>query len=360
MKNIILIILSSIRYNLNFLFKKNNKTNILIIQLSGIGDSILSISFIENYKNLYPNNSINIIITETSMDIFYLNKNISNIYLFKNDKIYSTTSNKSYYIHDFLHSFSFSSIISFRLNLEILKNILFYSAIYYPNPLFEKLRLKSRLFSFFSKNYKKNYYSKFHVANLHSNLISNIKLKNLTEITIVDQIPTDLLNYLNKNNNKFALFHFSGADPIRKLNLDKIQQILNKSKDNIILLGNKSDNYYIRDIIINNHFNATGILNFNQIAFLLKKCKYIISVDSSIMHLASTIPNIKLIAIMGNSLVDYYGPYNYKNNNNITILHRNPICSPCSNTFCNKFNGFSCVQDIESHEILNSTQLYND
>ena len=157
MRNLYFIILSSIRFYFNIFYKISNKNNVLIIQISGIGDAILSLPFIEYYKNLYPNYSINILTTENNKNIFYLNNNIKNIYFLKKNIIYTNTNKKKYTINDFFDTFSYGTIISFRLNLAILKNILFIPAIYYPNPLFEKLRLKSRIFSFFSMNYKKNF-----------------------------------------------------------------------------------------------------------------------------------------------------------------------------------------------------------
>jgi ADP-heptose:LPS heptosyltransferase len=67
------------------------------------------------------------------------------------------------------------------------------------------------------------------------------------------------------------------------------------------------------------------------------------------MHIAA-IAKTKLVALMGNTRPEIFGPY--RPENNVTILDRNPSCSPCSRVTCPKFSGHSCVQDIGADEII--------
>jgi ADP-heptose:LPS heptosyltransferase len=347
--NLILYFIVEFKLFIQGYFPTLKDKNILIIQLSGIGDSILSIPLL---KNLKSENNIFVITKNENSVIFKNLVNDNNLFIY-NDK-----TQKLKYLNNLINTYNIDIILSLRSNLPFFIASLFSNVKLIPNPLFERLRIIERLMSFISKKYKNNVYKKTHTANLFNNLI---KVNNFIEIDKIysEELPDDINKFLNENP-KICILHFAGQDQIRHLKLDVIQDICSNNYFKIILIGSKKDKLLIKDLKPNhNYINIVGDLTLNQITTLLHKVENIICVDSSIMHLASTNNNLNMICIMGNSLVEYYGPLRYNFSNNITILSRNPYCSPCSKKYCNKFNGYSCIQDISSFEIINALKNLN-
>ena len=67
-----------------FRHKKNLRyKNILIIQLWGIGETILTLPAIEALRSQYKKSSIDILVTERNKEIYYKNKCINNVKVLK-------------------------------------------------------------------------------------------------------------------------------------------------------------------------------------------------------------------------------------------------------------------------------------
>jgi ADP-heptose:LPS heptosyltransferase len=350
MKFIIKVIL----FECFYLLKKRKFTvkgnTILVVQLSGIGDAILTLPLVES---LSINNKIVILTKTSNLNIYKNQPFISKIIEYKE----SNFINYNNFIN-FFSLYNFELLVSIRSNFNFLFFALINNVKVIPNPLFERFRLYSRFCSFFSKNYKKKYYNKTHTVNIF-NKYFNIKQNFNNLIPIYKEIiPNSLIEFINNEKN-IIIFHFAGQDEIRKLKKEVITNIINNINIKIILLGVEKDLNIIKNIHLpNNVYNAIGLLNLNQISYLFERVNNIICVDSSIMHLASINRKMNMICLTGNTLTSYYGPYRVINSDNIIILDRKPLCSPCSKTKCIKFNGYSCVQDINSDEILSCTKLF--
>jgi ADP-heptose:LPS heptosyltransferase len=340
----IIQILTEIRIIVNILCKKrNNKKNILIVQLSGIGDSILALPFIEQLSKI--DNLKIYVLTKTQNYTIYKNQNfIETIY----------TDCDYFILNNLIEHLNIDKVISIRSSISLLKYFLFAKIQFYPNPFFERLRLHTRIISKFSSNYKKKFYNSIHVVNLFNKHIlkKNTYFNKLLPIH-QEPLPDNLFKFIQEST-KPVIFHFLGNDEIRKLNLNIVLDVINNIDGNLIILGTEEDKPFFNNdyILKKKHFNAFGLLNFNQIAQLVQLVNYSIVVDSSIMHISTLNLNMKMVALMGNASLSNYGPLIY-NSNNLRIINRNPICSPCSKTTCGKFNGVSCIQDISALEILN-------
>ena len=57
--------------------------NILIIQLWGIGETILTLPSIKALREKYKKSNIDVLVTNRNKDIFYNNKNIDNVKILK-------------------------------------------------------------------------------------------------------------------------------------------------------------------------------------------------------------------------------------------------------------------------------------
>jgi ADP-heptose:LPS heptosyltransferase len=341
-------------FEILFIFKNRkisiNDNTILVIQLSGIGDAILTLPLLEK---LSINNKI-IILTKSINFNIYLNQPYITKIIEYNDSNFQN-------IKDFIFFFNLHNInllLSIRSNFKFLFFALVNNLKVIPNPIFERIRILSRFLSFFSNSYKKNFYKKNHTVNIF-NFYFNINYKFNQLVPIHKEIIPKVLSDFILNEKNIIIIHFAGQDQIRKLKPEVVFDIIFNIKNKIILLGVDNDFNIIKNFNLpKNVFNAIGMLNLNQISYLFDKVNNIICVDSSIMHLASINNKMNMICLIGNTLSSYYGPYRVNNSENIILLDRKPLCSPCSKISCNKFNGYSCVQDIKSKEIITNTKIF--
>jgi ADP-heptose:LPS heptosyltransferase len=340
---IIFLFLFELKYRLNFLFKKKAKNgNILIVQLSGIGDAILALPFIE-FLSTSLNKEIYILTKPSNYSVYKNQDFIKEIYL-DNLVFINLQTIKNNKIID---------VISIRSDITLLKYFFYLPIRLFPNPHFERTRFFSRFFSRLSILFKKRYYSKVHVVNLFNKYLYKkghifYKLNSI----YTEDIPFEIYKFISEVE-KPVIFHFFGNDNVRKLKLETVYKVIDLIDANLILLGSINDKGYITIPAKHEkrHFDAIGMLSINQISKLVNLVNYAIVVDSSIMHISTFNPDMKIVALMGNAMIGNYGPL-IQNNNNLKIINRNSICSPCSKHTCNKYNGFSCIQDISAEEII--------
>src|SRR3989338_8103260 len=62
---------------------KNDFKKILVVQLWGIGETILTLPTIEALRKNYPKAEINILATSRNKDVFFGNKNLENVLIIK-------------------------------------------------------------------------------------------------------------------------------------------------------------------------------------------------------------------------------------------------------------------------------------
>jgi len=299
----------------------NSKEIKLIVLLGGIGDTILALDLLhlmldekfevlvyksqfELVDNFLPRNSIKIYESDS---INYLDKNII---LLK-----STLSFKLMLINK-----------KFRIN-----KIVF-------NPLYDGISIVVRFKNFISSSSKKNFYSRRHIKNIFANMLN---------VDINKRIR--FINEKHNINNRNIGIHVSGSIEIKRLKVTLLQEIIGSRNDLIFYLFGSNDDKS-RYNILSENINVVSLIgktNLSNLSDYLLKMDLVICPDSMIMHYCDYL-GVPVIALMGNALAETYGPFNSKKN----TLSRAPDCSPCSRTTCDKFHGYSCIQDISSAEIL--------
>ena len=319
---------------------------ILVIQLSGIGDSILTLPLVDKLR------------ISSKVDVLTRNSNIC-IYKGRDPNLV---------VHDYDHAVpglitlieffkkgNYDLVISSRSNILILFISIFFKFRLVPNPLFESFSILDKVRSLSSRQYKFRFYSSRHVVNLFN---VALKIDNFLSLSNVlkEDVPDDVKFFL-EGARDVCVFHFAGSDDIRRLKPSVINEICNGIGLKVILIGGPLDSELLEGVQLNlNVLNKVGDLSLNQVSCLLALVDYAICVDSSIMHIASTYSDLKMVSIMGNSTIGLYGPYSSGFKRSDVVLHRLPNCCPCSRTSCFKYSGFSCVQDITSDEVLSAFQ----
>ena len=143
-------------FEILFIFKNRkisiNDNTILVIQLSGIGDAILTLPLLEK---LSINNKI-IILTKSINFNIYLNQPYITKIIEYNDSNFQNI--KDFKLFFNLHNINL--LLSIRSNFKFLFFALVNNLKVIPNPIFERIRILSRFLSFISNSYKKNFYKK--------------------------------------------------------------------------------------------------------------------------------------------------------------------------------------------------------
>lgn len=323
----------NIRFN-RINLKKSHKS--LVICLGGIGDFLILIKLLNNYKD------------STRFEILVYDEVINLGHKYLNNQYHILLKYSEYEIIDFS---SYSKIYSIRSTQDILRILLKKGKKFkfYSNYIYDDFRLFSRLFSLLSPKFKKRFYSLNHMYFVFFNILfSSLKIK--------DSKVTPILIRKLSFSKKLVAIHVGGKDPIRRLKLSTIKEIIELRPDvTFTLLGNLSDSldYPLNEF---NYANCNYSLNkytLEDLGDFLLSVNVVICPDSMIVHYCDLL-GVPVIGLMGNALPELYGSMNKESK----TFSRNPKCSPCSKIECGIFNNFSCIQDIKPIEIASLLKSY--
>ena len=326
--------LTCIILSINKLFpKKSIETkNILLIQLWGLGESILTLPTIKTLREKYPKSKIDILVTDRNKDVYFNNKNLDDTrvislnpfaikwFMLKNFRKYDLVIDMEEYLN-------ISSIMSFSLG----KNRIGYNH-----------GVRSLLYT---KTIPYN--DKQHVVYTFLNLLKplNIKLNvdKLSKLNYSSKNKKNIDNLLKKFNigkKDFIVGIAPGAAESAKSRMwlvknyaELCNNILLNKKNKIIFIGNKYEGELIKKIQNSikekiRTFNTAGLFNLNGLFYLIEKCNLFIGNDTGPMHIAAA-QGVKTIGLFGPNLPVRFGPYG-KDNISVYKGH-NCQYNPCIN-----------------------------
>ncbi len=312
-----------------------NKTkNILILQLWGIGETILTVPAIKALKQRYNKTAIDVLCTNRNKDV--------------------------YFKYQFISKLNIVKLNLFSLKWFVLKNWKKYDIVI---DMEEYLNI-SAIMSFFLGKYrigyshgvrsliydkKTKYNDKQHISKTFFDLVKLLGVKGTVKkleklnYTATDKRIVDLsLKYSGIKKKNFLIGITTGAAESSKSrmwpkeNFARLIERIAKKKRNvkIILVGANYERKLNEDIInlIKNKrikksvFNFAGKFTIRQTFYLISKCNLFISNDTGPMHIAAAM-NIKTIGLFGPNLPIRFGPLNKKS----TSIYKKMPCSPCIN-----------------------------
>ncbi|MBW2974422.1 glycosyltransferase family 9 protein [Candidatus Woesearchaeota archaeon] len=315
-------------------FKKEKPKSILIIQLWGIGETILTIPAIKELKRKYSRASIDILCTARNKDVYLgyrfirklipvnLNPLSLKWFMLKNWKRYDIVIDMEEYLN-------ISAIISF------------FAGKY---PVGYSHGLRSLVYS-----KKVRYNDRQHTSKTFFDLVRALGVRGT-----VDRL--ERLNYPEKDRRTVdSALKNSGiakkdliigiapgaAESSRSRMWPKknfaglIEEICRKKKKcRIILVGANYERCLCQDIIgmvkgkkaAKNTFNMAGKFTLKQTFCLISRCSLFIGNDSGPMHIAAAM-GVKTIGLFGPNLPARFSPFNKRS---IAIYKKMP-CSPCIN-----------------------------
>ena len=294
----------------------------LVILLGGIGDTILAFDALRLFTKASHN--FDLVVSKSHISILKLNVpevrsfvTLQDVAHIKYKNIYFLKSGRK----------EKAALLLSHLN----------QASYHLNPVFDNISPYRKVLNLLGKS--KNFYAKKHMRDVFLEIL----------------LPNTFLEkycwyYPSSKKYKNIGIHVAGSTPIKNLHVDTIKSIIHSRKDcTFHIFGSKLDHYKCSEIKhMSNVVYMVGVLPLSDLGAYLLKLDLLICPDSMLMHLANEL-NVEVVALMGSSLFETYGP---SRSNPSNILSRNPSCSPCSRHVCQKFDGHSCVQDIKAQEVL--------
>ncbi|MDP3766182.1 MAG: glycosyltransferase family 9 protein [Nanoarchaeota archaeon] len=322
---------------LAFLNKRQAKENIkidkiLVIQLWGIGETILTLPAIEALRKKYPEAEIDVLATSRNKDVFFNNKNVDNIitlrlnpfsifnFILKHIKKYDLAVDMEEYLN-------ISAILSFFAG----KRIVGYSH-----------NSRARLYTDRVK-----YNDRQHASQTFLDLIRTLdivydfdKLSSLEYSKNDKKIVDKFLKNNGLKNNDFLVCVAPGAAESAKARMwpydryaELCDEIIIKHNAKVIFVGVLNESGLIENIQKmmekkDKTINAAGKISLNQLFYLISKCKLFIGNDAGPMHIAAA-QGVKTLGLFGPNLPVRFGPYGRGN----IGLYKGYNCefSPCIN-----------------------------
>ena len=333
--------------------KANFKTNsITIIQLWGIGETVLTLPAIKALKNKYPKAKITVICTERNKEVFSGLPFINNLEVISMNpikiKLYMALNFKKFdLVIDMEEYLNISAILAFNIGKY---------RIGYSHGARAKCYDKTV-----------TYNDMQHCSETFADLVRATN----TKVTIKELIPLNIpkadkesVNEIIKKEkiSKKAIAIAPGlaeTSPWRMWPKERYAQLadkLAKQGNQIVFVGVQSEIPLIKEIqnlMKEKSKNIAGKTTIKQLAYLFTKCKAMIGNDSGPMHLAACI-GTKTIGLFGPNLPIRFRPLG---KNSVGIYKATCPCSPTINVHkgefkpCNNNNNL-CMKAISVEDVL--------
>ena len=225
-----------------------------------------------------------------------------------------------------------------------------------PSSSFKKLNFKKWILV----NFKINKMPAMHIVDRYIQTAAKLGISNDHKgvdyfIPEKDEVNTASLPATHQHG--YIGFVIGARQFTKQLPTDKLISICKKLNQPIIVLGGKEDikrGEEIEKAVGAAVYNACGIYNLNQSAWLVKQATKIITHDTGLMHIAAAFKK-EIISVWGNTVPDFgFTPYLPGPGSRI-IEVKNLPCRPCSKIGYHKCpkGHFKCMMEINEDEIIN-------
>jgi len=341
-----------------FKSKKNiGFDNILVVQLWGLGETILTLPAIEALRQKYKKSDIDILATDRNKEVYFENKNVDNVRVLGLNPI----SVISFMLGNFK---KYNLVIDMEEYLNVSSVIAFFAG---KRRIGFSHGIRSNLYT------DKVYYNdRQHVVYAFLDLLKplgiNRKIDRLNKLNYSqsDKKNADsLLRKFNIGKKGFLAGFGVGAAESAKSRMwpkDRFAKVadylIKKYKAKIILIGNNEEKKFINELqnlIENkgNSFNAAGLVNAREMFCLISLCKLFIGNDSGPMHVAAA-QGVKTIGLFGCNLPVRFMPfgkngyYIYKKGNQDACInvHKGQVGE------CKFGKENACVRKIQVNDVI--------
>jgi len=321
-----------------FLFTFDVEVKILIIRFSSIGDVVLTTPVIRCCKQQVKNAEIHFVTKASFKSTLEHNPYIDKLVTFEKDinEVIPALKKENYDFVIDLHN----NLRSTRLKLTLGKK----------SSTFKKLNVKKWL----AVNLKsKTALPDVHIVQRYLEAATPIGVKddgNGLDYYISEKDAVDIASIDPSLKNGYVALVVGGSYYTKKIPVNKLIEICNKSKLPIALLGGKEDAEIAEQVVTSckNAFNLCGKFSLNQSAFIIQHSTFIITSDTGLMHIAAAF-NKTIFSLWGNTIPEF-GMYPYKPGEGSEILEVKSLkCRPCSKLGYSKCpkGHFKCMNEID-------------
>ena len=337
--------------------KSSDFRNILVVQLWGLGETILTLPAIEALRQKYKKSIIDILVTNRNKEVYFNNKNVNRarviglnpvsiiLFMLGNFKKYDLVIDMEEYLN-------VSSIIAFFAG----KRRIGFSH-----------GMRSNLYT------DKVYYNdKQHAVYAFLDLLKPLGIKkkigrlNKLNYSTDDKKNADsMLKKFNIGKKDFLVGFGVGAAESAKSRMwpkerfAKVADYLTKKyKAKIILIGNNEEKKFINELknLMENKncsFDVAGLIGAREMFYLISLCKLFIGNDSGPMHVAAA-QGVKTIGLFGCNLPIRFKPFG----KNGYYLYKKDSQDACINVHkgevgeCKHGIENACVKKIEVEDVI--------
>lgn len=147
-----------------------------------------------------------------------------------------------------------------------------------------------------------------------------------------------------------------GGKPSHRWPPDKYAEVINKLagtvKAKFVITGDKADAPLaaaIRRSTFADIINTAGILSIGDLGAIIKRCNLYICNDTAAMHMAAILKT-PLVAIFGPGYLKRFDPRNISPD--AVVIFKNAECSPCDRHAC---RDAGCLKSIGSEEVIDAS-----
>lgn len=309
-----------------------------------MGDILLTTPVIRALKLKFPSSQIDFVVKEQYKDALQYNPLISRLFIYEKEKsreLRDKLQEQNYDLAIDLQNNFRSRALTERLNIKVYR--------------FHKPTMKKLLLVWFKINFLKDLKT---ISQRYAET-SNVQLD---EKGLDLLIPQDISSSLNEVK-KYIGFcpgskHFTKRWPAEYI--IELGNELIKLGFAVVLLGGKSDKELCKTISekIVPSINLQNDDNLLQTAVDMKNCKFIITNDSGLMHLASAV-GVPIISIFGSTVREFgFAPLGKQN---LILENKSLSCRPCSHigkSSCPKKH-FKCMKEITPQLVLTNLQKFS-
>jgi ADP-heptose:LPS heptosyltransferase len=348
---------------------------ILVVALEPLGDVVLSTPVYASLKSKYPCSRITVMVGKWASEILSNNPYIDEIFVNNipwafSDSIFSIRGffgHFRYIFFSYLKVYRMIKRSSYDLGIDLrgdLRNILFFLVL--PG-LKNTLSFERSGGSYFLTK-AVNFHQNENILSKNNRLLIELGVEdNLSQISVFpsDKDFLEASSLLERHGvlegDQFCIIHPGAGRWVRLWDSGRYAEIADliseRLKLKVIFTGSNKDGKLVKKISKfsrNKPLDLSGCLSLLELAVVLKKCRFLICPDTSVMHIAAAFL-IPTIALYGPDRPEHTKPFT----GNIRVVDKKFPCSPCLQKRCNlDKNGYSgCMDAITVNDITREISI---
>jgi len=310
--------------------------NILFITLTNIGDVVLTLPVLGVLEAEFPEAKITVMVSPQAKELIQRDPQVTKIIAY----------NKRISLIEKIN-------LGFRLRRRGFDLVVDLRSTLYP--MLINAPYKTRLSS---KN-KNNIHKKYSHLNKLTSLgldVSNASYKLRFSSEDVFKIKSILQDLNISDTEKIVAIAPGAKSHIKRWTTSGFGKLCNRLNKElgvkVLLIGDSNDKEIISHIIspgLNDTYDLSGRTNLRELAYLISRCKLLITNDSAPLHLADLVET-QCIAIFGPTDNKKYGP----TLEGSTVIRKDLKCSPCEKAQCAFALG--CMKQISADEVFEAVK----